>query len=313
VKAHGMLTRLAMVVLLLAPVPASPAPSARATLHDFVTHASKVLREAADPRQAWLEVQRLAGDLFDGQPAARRTLGPAWEQRTEAERAELSSMLGAVLSHAYLEIARARLPRDRAPEMRVLAEDLTREGTATVRTSIHARDGSDVRLDYLMVSAAGRWRVQDVVIDGISMVENYRAQFARMVRTSSYADALERLRSLASSTTGGVTPVVAYFGSGAADLSAAARAALDRMATWLAGHEDARVLVESHADQRGAASGNEALAAQRATTVRRYLMDRGVADDRIGATIRGDREPVCRERSEACWSQNRRVVVRLSP
>ena len=312
-NAHGMLTRLALVVLLLAPTAASPQTSPGATLSDFITHASRLLREAADPREAWQEVQRLGGDLFDGQPAARRTLGPAWEQRTEPERAELSSMLGAILSHAYLEIARARLPRDRPPEMRVLAEDVTREGTATVRTSFHARDGSDVRLDYLMGSAAGRWRVQDVVIDGVSVVENYRAQFARMVRTSSYDEALERLRRLAFSTSAGVTPVVAYFGSGATELTPAARVELDRMAAWLAGHEDSRVLVESHADQRGTAAGNEALAAQRATTVRRYLVDRGVTDDRIGARIRGDREPVCRERSEACWSQNRRVVVRLSP
>ena len=111
----------------------------------------------------------------------------------------------------------------------------------------------------------------------------------------------------------GVTPVVAYFGTGAASLTAAARAELDRMVTWLTGHEEARVLVESHADQRGEAAGNEALAEQRATTVRRYLVDRGVADERIGAAIRGDREPVCRERSESCWAQNRRVVVRLSP
>jgi outer membrane protein OmpA-like peptidoglycan-associated protein len=308
-----MLARVAMVVLVLAPTVASSQPSPRATLNDFVARVGSVLLETADPRQAWQQVQRLAGDLFDGQPAARRTLGPAWEQRTEAERAELSSMLGAVLSHAYLEIARARLPRDRPPELRVLGEDLTREGTATVRTSFEARDGSDVRLDYLMGSAAGRWRVQDVVIDGISMVENYRAQFARMVKTGSYGDAVERLRQLASSVTPAASTVVAYFGSGAANLSAAARVELDRMASWLVGHEDARVLVESHADQRGETVDNAALAARRATVVRRYLVDRGVADDRIGATVRGDRDPVCRGRSEACWAQNRRVIVRLAP
>src|SRR5204862_2446775 len=99
----AMFVRLAMVVLVLAPSAASPQPSARATLQDFVTRASTLLREAADPRQAWEEVQRLGGDLFDGQPAARRTLGPAWEARTASERAQLSSMLGAILSHAYLE------------------------------------------------------------------------------------------------------------------------------------------------------------------------------------------------------------------
>jgi phospholipid transport system substrate-binding protein len=309
----AMLARLAVVVVLvLVPAVADPQPSPRAALADFVSRAAAVLRSASDPQRAWQELQRLAGDLFDGRPAARRTVGAAWAGRSEAERTELSGMLGAVLSHAYLEIARAELPRDRAPELRVLGEDVAGDGTALVRTSIHARDGRDVRLDYVMGSTAGRWRVQDVVIDGVSMVENYRAQFARMVRTSSYGDALDRLRRLASSTTTDVAPAVAYFDSGAAQLTAAARTELDRMASWLAGHEAARVLVESHADQRGNAARNETLAEQRATTVRRYLVGRGVAGDRIDAAVHGDRAPVCREDSEACRAQNRRVVVRLA-
>jgi outer membrane protein OmpA-like peptidoglycan-associated protein len=305
-----------LTLLLLLPALAMAQSSPRATLEAFFTRATAMLYDAPDRARAWPDVQRLAAGLFDGEHAARRTLGADWERGSGAERAELSAMLGGVLAHAYLEVAKARLPRDRPPAMLVLAEDVTPEG-ATVRTLIRARDGSDVRLDYLMARPERRWRVYDVIVDGVSMVDNYRAQFARMARTSSPADAMSALRRLAGlAAAEAATPpaaVVAYFPTGGADLGAAARGDLDRLAASLAGDERMRVVVESHADARGEAGANRALAERRADAVRRYLASHGVDAERIGAVVLGDRRPVCREPVEACWAQNRRVVVRPVP
>ena len=50
-------------------------------------------------------------------------------------------------------------------------------------------------LDYAMHDTGGRWRVYDLSIDGISLVANYRSQFNRIIRTSSYADLVTRLTS----------------------------------------------------------------------------------------------------------------------
>ena len=68
---------------------------------------------------------------------------------------------------------------------------------AVVRTSVTAKDGSDVRMDYAMGRAGDRWRVHDVVINGVSLVDKYRAQVARVLRTSSYPELLDRLRDAA--------------------------------------------------------------------------------------------------------------------
>jgi len=68
------------------------------------------------------------------------------------------------------------------------------ERGAIVRTEVQARYGSDMQLDYLMTRSGKGWLVRDVVMDGVSLVENYRAQFARILRTSSYADLVLRLQ-----------------------------------------------------------------------------------------------------------------------
>jgi outer membrane protein OmpA-like peptidoglycan-associated protein len=290
--------------------------SPRSTLDTFLARATAIVRAEPDPALMWPELQRLAGGLFDGEHAARRTLGAGWEERSAAERVELSGILAGVLAHAYLELAKARLPRDRPLAMRVISEDVTPAG-ATVRTMLRARDGNDVRLDYLMIRPQSDWRVYDVIVDGVSMVENYRAQFARMARTSSPADAMSALRRLAPVATAEAAPsptatatVVAYFPTAGAQLGAGARGDLDRLVASLDGHERTRVAVESHADARGDARANHALAERRADAVRRYLVSRGLTAERIAAVVHGDSQPVCRDQTETCWAKNRRVVVR---
>jgi ABC-type transporter MlaC component len=60
---------------------------------------------------------------------------------------------------------------------------------------IRARDGADVRFDYAMTKVGANWLVHDVVVDGVSLIENYRAQIAHVLRASSYAGLVARLRS----------------------------------------------------------------------------------------------------------------------
>ncbi len=58
---------------------------------------------------------------------------------------------------------------------------------------IRAKDGTDVRFDYVMTKVGASWLVHDVVVDGVSLIENYRAQVAQVLRASSYAGLVARL------------------------------------------------------------------------------------------------------------------------
>ena len=107
--------------------------------------------------------------------------------------------------------------------------------------------------------------------------------------------------------------MVAYFATSHAALGRAARRDLDRAAEWLTANGQGRVIVEGHADERGDAALNEALATRRANAIREHFVTRGVDGDRIIIVTYGNRRPVCREPQETCWAQNRRVVVRVTP
>jgi peptidoglycan-associated lipoprotein len=82
---------------------------------------------------------------------------------------------------------------------------------------------------------------------------------------------------------------------------------LDADATWLRTNSDYLVLIEGHCDERGTNEYNIALADHRARAVRNYLVANGIAASRIITFSYGEERPFCVERTEACWSHNRRA------
>ena len=308
-----------MLALILISSMSTAETSPRGELEDFFGRVTAILSVATNAKQARDDVRNLARALFDGPGAARRALGSDWELRTVAEREEFTRMFTGVVEQAYLDIVQSRLPRDRPPAIRIVGEDPIAERGTVIRTEVQGRYGSDMQLDYLMTRSGKGWLIRDIVIDGVSLVENYRAQFARILRTSSYADLALRLRTVVGAGTRepiAAAPnfevIVAYFDTSRAEPSPAARRDLDRAATWLATNGQPRVLVEGHADQRGDARPNQALAERRASSIRDYLVTRGVDGDRIITVTYAVQRPVCQEPLETCWAQNRRAVVRMT-
>jgi phospholipid transport system substrate-binding protein len=66
---------------------------------------------------------------------------------------------------------------------------------AVVQTTVGLNNGSEMPLDYRMHKPRDRWQVYDLSLDGISLVANYRAQFNKIIRTSSYETLVARLKS----------------------------------------------------------------------------------------------------------------------
>jgi phospholipid transport system substrate-binding protein len=310
-----------LFVLLVIPGLSSGAPSPRAEVEAFFERAKGILDDATDIKQARAEFRGLTHALFDGRAAARQALGAEWDRRTIAGREEFARVFADVLERAYVEIVQGQLPRHREPSIRVIGEDVNGGRQAFVRTSVMGKDGRDVRMDYTMGRAGERWRVHDVVINGVSLVDNYRAQFARVLRTASYDELLDRLRdaagpeasSMAATTDGDASArAIVYFDANRADLAAGARRELEKVAPKLANGQ-ARIVVEGHADGRGDSRSNEALAERRALAIRQHLVTSGVDAGRIAIVTYGDRRPVCQDQGEKCWALNRRAEVRVTP
>ena len=103
-----------------------------------------------------------------------------------------------------------------------------------------------------------------------------------------------------------------FFESDSTELSAQARATLDKQAQWLAQYNRYSFTIEGHADERGTREYNIALGARRAQTVRQYLVARGVEANRMRTISYGKERPVAVCNYISCWSQNRRAVTVLN-
>jgi peptidoglycan-associated lipoprotein len=91
------------------------------------------------------------------------------------------------------------------------------------------------------------------------------------------------------------------------DLTPDARETLKGHATWLKANPQVTVEIEGHCDDRGTNEYNLALGARRAESAKRYLMDLGIAANRLSTISYGEELPMCKEQSEPCWAKNRRA------
>jgi phospholipid transport system substrate-binding protein len=199
--------RLLAVPLLLAVLWAVPAAAGEPTerLRTLFADANRLFLRLASG--ALLEdrlaaVRALLEDAFDAREAVAFALGRAWEARTPAEREELARLYADLVARAYLGWlgSHARV-HGSGVEMTFESESI--EGDrAVVGTTLETRAGGDVAIDYRMRRREGRWAVHDVVVDGLSLADSYRAQFRRVMQEGgAYPELLARLRDKASAAT----------------------------------------------------------------------------------------------------------------
>ena len=146
----------------------------------------KVDGKAAERRT---RVRTIANDIFDWTETAKRSLARHWQPLTDAQRDEFVQLFGDLLERAY--ISKIELYTG---EQVTYAGEVVEGDQALVKTKIVTKQGSDVPIDYRMLRRGDRWLVYDVVIEGVSLVGNYRTQFNRLIQTSSYGDVVAKMR-----------------------------------------------------------------------------------------------------------------------
>lgn len=183
-----MRTRLLLAVAAVAAA-AGPVVAGEPTdaLKQRVDRVVKILAQPGDHRP---ELRRVAEDIFDFEEMSRRALGPHWNARTPDERRQFVPLFTDLLERSYV----GRIESGRGGSVLYVGESVDGD-EATVRTRVVTPQRTEIPVDYRMQRKDGRWRAYDVLIEGVSLVNNYRSQFNTVIQSSSYGALVERLRS----------------------------------------------------------------------------------------------------------------------
>ena len=172
------------------------ATSPTGTLEAFFARTNTVL-QSVDPARG-LEAPRLAirdlvNEAFDFRAAAAVALGPVWLSKVPGDQDEFTRLFAIYLERGFIAMVGSQASVAGGVKIQYLGESIDGE-SASVTTTLLTRGGQELPVDYWMVRRGDRWKVQDVVVDGVSLVMNYRAQFARVLAAYPYAELVARMQ-----------------------------------------------------------------------------------------------------------------------
>lgn len=150
--------------------------------------ADKELKKPAKTNERRQLLEKVVGERFDYHEMSRRSLGAPWGNLSEPEKQEFVSLFQTLLVNTYAD----KIESYSGEGVQYINERTEKE-YAEVRTRVMTGK-TEIPLDYRLLNKGSAWRVYDVVVDGVSLVNNYRGQFSKILRTGSYADLIDQLR-----------------------------------------------------------------------------------------------------------------------
>jgi len=173
------------------PAPAGPATDAiRPAVEEVVRIlADASLRGPAHTRERRVALRAVMDMVLDYPDAAQRALGIHWQSRSEAERAEFTSLFQDLVTYSYIVTMEGY-----AGQTVLFTDETKRDGAVFVLTQLQGKQGPPVPIEYRMHQRGERWLIYDVVVEGVSLVGNYRAQFNTIIRTTSYEELVRRMK-----------------------------------------------------------------------------------------------------------------------
>ena len=181
-------------VLSLASLPCAQAAAPVDLVRTTVDRALQILKDpklgSPDKKQERVDRLREAlAAIFDYEEMAKRALGSHWRQRTPAEQEEFVKLFQDFLERVYSE----KMFLYAGEKVRFGREVIDNE-FAQVESKIIQLKGEEIAVIYKLRQVNGQWKVYDAIVENISIVNNYRSQFDRVISSSSYEELVKRLR-----------------------------------------------------------------------------------------------------------------------
>ncbi len=134
-------------------------------------------------------IRQTIAKRFDFEEMAKRSLSTYWKDRTAAEQKEFVALYSDLLENTYIRKI------ERYENEKVVYADERLDGDyAVVKTKVVGKNGLSIPVEYRIIKKNEKWEVYDIVIEGVSLVNNYRTQFTQIIRSGSYSDLVKRLK-----------------------------------------------------------------------------------------------------------------------
>jgi len=143
------------------------------------------LRNDKQGRRAAL--RKTIDERFDYRQMVMRSLAKNWDLRSDQERQEFIELFKSLLENSY-----ASKLESYSDEKINYTNEMIKGKYALVKTEV-VRPSSTIAVDYKLIQENGDWRVYDFVIEGVSMIRNYRSQFTKIIRKDSYEILVQKL------------------------------------------------------------------------------------------------------------------------
>ena len=192
-KTIGLITITLLAVLLILPSAAMAAgakDTVEAQINKMLAEMQTPEFKAMDRDGKLAEIRKIINEVFDYTELSRRTLGREWSKFKPEQQKEFTTLFSELLENVYAD----RILAYTHEKIDFGKETELKKGLVEVESYIVTTDNKQIPLFYRLTNKSGQWRVYDVVIEGVSMVKNYRGQFRQILSKQTPEDLLQTLR-----------------------------------------------------------------------------------------------------------------------
>jgi phospholipid transport system substrate-binding protein len=151
---------------------------------------NKELKKPANEKKRRAEIRKVVSERFDFEEMAKRSLGIYWRKRTPEERKEFVPLYTDLLERTYIK----KIERYTDEKIAYTGEKI--DGNyGVVNTRVITTKNIETPIDYRLLNENGQWMVYDVIIEGVSLINNYRNQFSTVIHQKSYEELVKKLKS----------------------------------------------------------------------------------------------------------------------
>jgi phospholipid transport system substrate-binding protein len=183
-RRHAVLWLIALALVLGAAPPEDAVGVVRRTLDAALA----IARDDASHDENLAALRSVTRGILDTRTMGRRAIGDVLAAQPPEQQAEYFDLFDQVMVRAYL----SKLLLFRSP--RFTYGDPRPTGDAVVVPTRIETVKDEYRVEYVMRERDGRWLATDVVVEGISLTDNYRSQFASLLRDRSFSELLDLMR-----------------------------------------------------------------------------------------------------------------------